>query len=106
MSTKNNISKTAFYSNSQKKTTYTDKKIPVYLDKSKQILDQKPSEKEETLTQFYPAENIEDKKYDSKMLSQPILNVSNFKKALESEFPVSSKEKMRMRINVVHFLQI
>ena len=98
MSTKNNISKTAFYSNSQKKTTYTDKKIPVYLDKSKQILDQKPSEKEETLTQFYPAENIEDKKYDSKMLSQPILNVSNFKKALESEFPVSSKEKMRMKL--------
>ena len=98
MSTKNNISKTAFYSNSQKKTTYTDKKIPVYLDKSKQILDQKPSEKEETLTQFYPAENIENKKYDSKMLSQPILNVSNFKKALESEFPVSSKEKMRMKL--------
>ena len=98
MSTKNNISKTAFYSNSQKKTTYTDKKIPVYLDKSKQIFDQKPSEKEETLTQFYPAENIENKKYDSKMLSQPILNVSNFKKALESEFPVSSKEKMRMKL--------
>jgi len=98
MSTKNNISKTAFYSNSQKKTSYTDKKIPLYLDKSKQILDQKPSEKEETLTQFYPAENIENKKYDSKMLSQPILNVSNFKKALESEFPVSSKEKMRMKL--------
>ena len=98
MSTKNNISKTGFYTNSQKKTTYTDKKIPAYQDKSKQILDQKQSEKEETLTQFYPAENIEDKKYDSKMLSQPILKVSIFKKALESEFPVSSKEKMRMKL--------
>ena len=98
MSTKNTISKTGFYTNSQKKTTYTDKTIPTYLDKSKQILTQKPSEKEETLTHFYPQENIEEKKYDSKMLSQPILKVSNFKKALESEFPVSSKEKMRMKL--------
>jgi hypothetical protein len=32
------------------------------------------------------------------MLSQPILNVSFFKKALESEFPSSSKEKMRVKL--------
>ena len=97
MSTKNNISKTAFYSNSQKKTTYTDKKINTYLNKSKPTINQK-SEKEETQTQFYPALNIEEKKLDSKMLSQPILNVSNYKKALESEFPPSSKEKMRVKL--------
>ena len=97
MSTKNNISKTAFYSNSQKKTTYTDKKINTYLNKSKPTINPK-SEKEETQTQFYPALNIEEKKLDSKMLSQPILNVSNYKKALESEFPPSSKEKMRVKL--------
>ena len=97
MPTKNNISKTAFYSNSQKKTTYTDKKINTYLNKSKPTINQK-SEKEETQTQFYPALNIEEKKLDSKMLSQPILNVSNYKKALESEFPPSSKEKMRVKL--------
>ena len=32
------------------------------------------------------------------MLSQPILNTSLYKKALESEFPTSSKEKMRMKL--------
>ena len=99
MSTKNNISKSAFYSNSQKKTTYTDKKLSAtYLDKSKQISNQKPSEKDETINQFFPVINLEEKKLDSKMLSQPILNVSFFKKAIESEFPPSSKEKMRMKL--------
>ena len=96
MSTKNNISKTGFYTNSQKKTTYTDKKIPFSLDKSKQKSGQRSPEKEETTFHFYP-EN-EEKKLHSKMLSQPILNVSIYKKALESEFPTSSKEKMRMKL--------
>ena len=99
MSTKNNISKTAFYSNSQKKTTYTDKKtLGTYRDRSKQISNRKTSENEEEINQFYPPINLEEKKLDSKMLSQPILNVSLFKKALESEFPTSSKEKMRLKL--------
>ena len=96
MSTKNTISKTGFYSNSQKKTTYTDKKIPFSLDKSKQKSGQRSPEKEETTFHFYPTN--EEKKLNSKMLSQPILNVSIYKKALESEFPTSSKEKMRMKL--------
>ena len=96
MSTKNNISKTGFYTNSQKKTTYTDKKIPFSLDKSKQKSGQRSPEKEETTFHFYPTN--EEKKLNSKMLSQPILNVSIYKKALESEFPTSSKEKMRMKL--------
>jgi hypothetical protein len=99
MSTKNNISKSAYYNNSQRKTTYTDKKtLTPYLEKSKQIINQKESEKEETINQFYPRINSEENKLDSKMLSQPILNVSFYKKALESEFPTSSKEKMRMKL--------
>ena len=99
MSTKNNISKSAYYTNSQRKTTYTDKKtLTPYLEKSKQIINQKESEKEETINQFYPRINSEENKLDSKMLSQPILNVSFYKKALESEFPTSSKEKMRMKL--------
>ena len=97
MSTKNTISKTGFYSNSQKKTTYTDKKIQSNLDKSKQKSSQRSPEEEETTIQFYPL-NSQDKKLDSKMLSQPILNTSLYKKALESEFPASSKEKMRMKL--------
>ena len=96
MSTKNTISKTGFYSNSQKKTTYTDKKIFPNLDKSKQKSSQRSAEKEETTIQFFPLN--QDKKLDSKMLSQPILNTSLYKKALESEFPTSSKEKMRMKL--------
>ena len=99
MSTKNNISKSAFYTNSQRKTAYTDKKtLTPYLEKSRQVINQKESEKEETINQFYPGQNLEEKKLDSKMLSQPILNVSFYKKALESEFPTSSKEKMRMKL--------
>ena len=95
MSTKNNISKSGFYTNSQKKTAYTEQKIPnSYLNRSKQIINSKHSE-EDTINQFYPPLNNENKNIDSKMLSQPILNVSFFKKALESEFPSSSKEKMR-----------
>ena len=97
MSTKNTISKTGFYTNSQKKTTYTDKKILSNKDKSKQISSQRSPEKEDTTFQFYPL-NSQEKQLDSKMLSQPILNVSLFKKALESEFPTSSKEKMRMKL--------
>jgi len=99
MSTKNNISKSAFYTNSQRKTAYTDKKtLTPYLEKSRQVINQKESEKVETINQFYPGQNLEEKKLDSKMLSQPILNVSFYKKALESEFPTSSKEKMRMKL--------
>ena len=98
MSTKNNISKSGFYTNSQKKTAYTEQKIPnSYLNSSKQIINSKHSE-EETINQFYPPLNNENKNIDSKMLSQPILNVSFFKKALESEFPSSSKEKMRVKL--------
>ena len=98
MSTKNNISKSGFYTNSQKKTAYTEQKIPnSYLNRSKQIINSKHSE-EETINQFYPPLNNENKNIDSKMLSQPILNVSFFKKALESEFPSSSKEKMRVKL--------
>ena len=100
MSTKNNISKSNFYTNSQKKTTYTDKKTSVPMNRARSTSNPKSSAKEEeTMTQFYPeGQNIEEKKLDSKMLSQPILNVSFFKKALESEFPPSSKEKMRMKL--------
>ena len=100
MSTKNDISKTGFYNNSQKKTTYTDKKTLAYTNKSKPISNLKSSEKEEeTATQFYPGmQNISERELDSKMLSQPILNVSIYKKALDTEFPPSSKEKMRMKL--------
>ena len=97
MSTKNNISKTGFYSNSQKKTTYTDKKILSNLDKSRQKSSQRSPEKDETTFQFYQPDS-QNKQLDSKMLSQPILNTSLYKKALESEFPTSSKEKMRMKL--------
>ena len=97
MSTKNTISKTGFYSNSQKKTTYTDKKILSNLDKSRQKSSQRSPEKDETTFQFYQPDS-QNKQLDSKMLSQPILNTSLYKKALESEFPTSSKEKMRMKL--------
>ena len=97
MSTKNTISKTGFYSNSQKKTTYTDKKILSNLDKSRQKSSQRSPEKDETTFQFYQTDS-QNKQLDSKMLSQPILNTSLYKKALESEFPTSSKEKMRMKL--------
>ena len=97
MSTKNTISKTGFYSNSQKKTTYTDKKIISNLDKSRQKSSQRSPEKDETTFQFYQPDS-QNKQLDSKMLSQPILNTSLYKKALESEFPTSSKEKMRMKL--------
>ena len=96
MSTENNISRTAFYTNSQKKTTYTDKKTLLSKTKSRSLSNPKSSE--ETITQFYPAQNIEEKKLDSKMLSQPILNLSLFKRAIESEFPSSSKEKMKIKL--------
>ena len=96
MSTKNNISRTAFYTNSQKKTTYTDKKTLLSKTKSRSLSNPKSSE--ETITQFYPAQNIKEKKLDSKMLSQPILNLSLFKRAIESEFPSSSKEKMKIKL--------
>ena len=97
MSTKNTISKTGFYSNSQKKTTYTDKKILSNLDKYRQKSSQRSPEKDETTFQFYQPDS-QNKQLDSKMLSQPILNTSLYKKALESEFPTSSKEKMRMKL--------
>ena len=97
MSTKNTFSKTGFYSNSQKKTTYTDKKILSNLDKSRQKSSQRSPEKDETTFQFYQPDS-QNKQLDSKMLSQPILNTSLYKKALESEFPTSSKEKMRMKL--------
>ena len=97
MSTKNTISKTGFYSNSQKKTSYTDKKILSNLDKSRQKSSQRSPEKDETTFQFYQPDS-QNKQLDSKMLSQPILNTSLYKKALESEFPTSSKEKMRMKL--------
>ena len=97
MSTKNTISKTGFYSNSQKKTTYTDKKILSNLGKSRQKSSQRSPEKDETTFQFYQPDS-QNKQLDSKMLSQPILNTSLYKKALESEFPTSSKEKMRMKL--------
>ena len=97
MSTKNTISKIGFYSNSQKKTTYTDKKILSNLDKSRQKSSQRSPEKDETTFQFYQPDS-QNKQLDSKMLSQPILNTSLYKKALESEFPTSSKEKMRMKL--------
>ena len=97
MSTKNTISKTGFYSNSQKKTTYTDKEILSNLDKSRQKSSQRSPEKDETTFQFYQPDS-QNKQLDSKMLSQPILNTSLYKKALESEFPTSSKEKMRMKL--------
>ena len=98
MSTKNNISKSGFYTNSQKKTTYTDKKFSnAYSNSAKQIMNPKTPQ-EETINQFYPPLNNESKNIDSKMLSQPILNVSFFKKAIESEFPSDSKEKMRIKL--------
>ena len=98
MSTKNNTSKSGFYTNSQKKTTYTDKKFSnAYLNSAKQIMNPKTPQ-EETINQFYPPLNNETKNIDSKMLSQPILNVSFFKKAIESEFPSDSKEKMRIKL--------
>ena len=60
MSTKNNISKTAFYTNSQKKTTYTDKKTLLSKTKSRSLSNPKSSE--ETITQFYPAQNFKRRK--------------------------------------------
>ena len=97
MSTKSFTTKTGYYNNSQKKTAYTDRKTKSIISKSKN------KSTNTTKTQFFQAEdpldfsNIQNK-LDSKMLSQPILNVSLFKKALESEFPTSSKEKMRMKL--------
>ena len=101
MSTKSFTTKTGYYNNSQKKTTFTDKKSPSSFNKSKTKFNNKSSNT--TTTHFYPVSdpidysNIQNK-YDSKMLTQPILNTSLYQKAIESEFPSSSQEKMKLKL--------
>ena len=101
MSTKSFTTKTGYYNNSQKKTSFTDRKSPTSLNKSKKKSNNKSSNT--TTTHFYPASdpidylNIQNK-FDSKMLIQPILNTSQFQKAIESEFPSSSQEKMKLKL--------
>ena len=96
MSTKSYTTKSAYYNNSQKKTNYTDKKTRTSLNKTK-------TKSNTVTTHFYPASepqeysNIQNK-LDSKMLSQPILNPSLYQRAIESEFPSSSKEKMKLKL--------
>ena len=96
MSTKSYTTKTGYYNNSQKKTAYTDKKTSI-TSKSKN------KSSNSTKTQFYQVSdpldysNIQNK-FDSKMLSQPILNTSLYQRAIESEFPSSSKEKMKLKL--------
>ena len=101
MSTKSFISKTGYLNNSQKKTTFTDKKTGTIISKSKNKSNNKSSNT--TTTKFYPISDPSDyvniqNQYDSKMLSQPILNTSLYQKAIESEFPSSSKEKMKLKL--------
>ena len=101
MSTKSYTTKTAYYNNSQKKTNYTDKKTRTLLNNSKTKSNKKSSNP--TKTHFYPALEPQEysnfqNKYDSKMLIQPILNTSLFQKAIESEFPSTSKEKMKLKL--------
>ena len=101
MSTKSFTTKAGYYNNSQKKTSFTDRKSPTSLNKSKKKSNNKSSNT--TTTHFYPASdpidylNIQNK-FDSKMLIQPILNTSQFQKAIESEFPSSSQEKMKLKL--------
>ena len=101
MSIKSFISKTGYPENSQKNTTYTDKKTKTIISKSKSKSSKKPLNT--TRTQFFPASepldysNIQNK-FDSKILSQPILNISLYHKAIESQFSSSSKEKMKLKL--------
>ena len=96
MSTKSYTTKTGYYNNSQKKTAYTDKKTSI-TSKSKN------KSSNSTKTQFYQVSdpldysNIQNK-FDSKILTQPILNTSLYQRAIESEFPSSSKEKMKLKL--------
>ena len=97
MSTKSFGSKTGYYTNSQKKTTFTDKKTNTARSKSKN------KSSSATATRFYPISDPSDysniqNSYDSKMLKQPILNLGLYQKAIESEFPQSSKEKMKLKL--------
>ena len=101
MSTKSFISKNENINYSQKKTTYTDKKTRTIITKSKSKSNNKSSNT--TTTKFYPISDPSDysniqNQYDSKMLSQPILNTSLYQRAIESEFPSSSKEKMKLKL--------
>ena len=101
MSIKSFISKTGYPENSQKNTTYTDKKTKTIISKSKSKSSKKPLNT--TRTQFFPASepldysNIQNK-FDSKILSQPILNISLYHKAIETQFSSSSKEKMKLKL--------
>ena len=97
MSTKSFNSKGGYFNNSQKNTTYTDKKTKTIITKSKNKSNKKLSNT--TRTQFFPASDpLDQNKFDSKILSQPILNISLYQKAIESEFPSSSKEKMKLKL--------
>ena len=101
MSTKSFISKTGYPENSQKNTTYTDKKTKTIISRSKSKSGKKPSNT--TRTQFFPVSEPLDysnlqNKFDSKIISQPIVNISLYHKAIESEFPSSSKEKMKLKL--------
>ena len=101
MSTKSYTTKSAYYNNSQKKTTYTDKKTRTSLNKSKTKSNNKSANT--VTTHFYQASDFQEdinikNKFDSKMLSQPILNPSLYQRAIESEFPSSSNEKMKLKL--------
>ena len=101
MSSKSFISRTGNLTNSQKQTTFTDKKTRTIINKSKNKSSNKSSNT--TTTKFYPVSDPSDysniqNQYDSKMLTQPILNTSLYQKAIESEFSSSSKEKMKLKL--------
>ena len=101
MSTKSYATGTGYYNNSQKKTTFTDKKMSTIRSKSKKKSNSKS--KNTTKTQFYPLSEPLDNsniqtKFDSKMLKQPILNIGIYQKTIESEFPQSSREKMKLKL--------
>lgn len=101
MSTKSYGTRTGYFNNSQKKTTFTDKKMSTIRSKSKKKSNSKS--KSTTTTHFLPASepldnsNIQNQ-LDSKMLKQPILNMGIYHKTIESEFPQSSKEKMKLKL--------
>ena len=101
MSTKSFISKTGYYNNSQKKTNYTKNKTRSSPNISKTKTNNKSSNR--TITDFFPVSDpIENSKiqnqFDSKMLNQPILNINLYQKTIESQFPSTSKEKMKPKL--------
>ena len=97
MSTKSFTTKTGYYNNSQKKTTFTDKKSPSSFNKSKTKFNNKSSNT--TTTHFYPVSdpidysNIQNK-FDSKMLSQPILNSKSNRIRISFIFPGKNEIKI------------